>query len=78
MVNDKVRGNALINTLDEFKSHPNYMNQLRKHYNKILQEMYYSDLLVDIVKQISGLTLQVNEVNESVADKILDANYPIN
>ena len=68
----------VVNVHDEFKCHPNYVNQLRKHYNKLLQEFYYSNLLADIIKQISGLTLQVNEVNESVADKILDADYPIN
>ena len=68
----------VVNVHDEFKVHPNYVNQLRKHYNKLLQEFYYSNLLADIIKQISGLTLQVNEVNESVADKILDADYPIN
>lgn len=68
----------VVNVHDEFKVHPLYVNQLRKHYNKILQEFYYSNLLADIIQQISGLTLQVNEVNESVADKILDADYPIN
>ena len=63
---------------DEFKCHANYMNILRKHYNIILWEMYHSNLLADIVKQISGLDLQVNEFDQQIADEILDANYPIN
>lgn len=63
---------------DEFKCHANYMNILRKHYNIILWEMYHSNLLADIIKQISGLDLQVQPFNQQIADEILDANYPIN
>ena len=63
---------------DEFKTHSNYMNILRKHYNIILWEMYHSNLLADIVKQISGLDLTVLSFDQNIADEILDANYPIN
>jgi len=78
MVNNKVRGNVLINTLDEFKCHANYVNSMRKHYNRLLWEFYHSNLLADLIYQISGLTLTVNDFDQDVADQILDADYPIN
>lgn len=63
---------------DEFKCHPNFVNSMRKHYNRILWEMYHSNLLADIVYQISGERLEVNEFDQDIADQILDADYPIN
>ena len=63
---------------DEFKCHANHMNKLRKHYNRILWEMYHSDLMANIVEQISGLKLQTLPFDSNVADAILESDYAIN
>ncbi len=63
---------------DEFKSHANHMNKLRKHYNIILWEMYQSNLLSDIVEQICGQPLYLNPIDPNVANAILEGNYGIN
>ena len=54
------------------------MNKLRKHYNRILWEMYHSDLMANIVEQISGLKLQTLPFDSNVADAILESDYAIN
>jgi hypothetical protein len=68
----------LVTIHDEFKCHANYVNSMRKHYNRLLWEFYHSNLLADLIFQISGKKLTVNKFDQDIADQILDANYPIN
>ncbi len=68
----------IVTIHDEFKCHANHMNKLRKHYNTILWEMYNSELLNDIVHQISGQYVQTNPIDNNVADAILESDYAIN
>jgi hypothetical protein len=63
---------------DEFKCHANHMNKLRKHYNRILWEMYHSDLMADIIEQISGKKLTTLNVEPHVAAQILENDYAVN
>lgn len=63
---------------DEFKCHANHMNKLRKHYNIILWEMYHSNLMSDIIEEISGNKLTTLPFDINVANAILESNYAIN
>lgn len=63
---------------DEFKCHPNHMNKLRRHYNRILWELYHSTLIADIIYEATGVEIELEPTNAEVAAKILESNYAIN
>ena len=64
--------------MDEFKCHPNHVNKMRKHYNQILFELYHSNLMSQIVKEISGKDVYLLPPNPDGALQILEGNYGIN
>lgn len=61
---------------DCFRVHPNYGNDLRRQYNRILAEIANSDLLKFIVSQIAGEDLQVRKFG-NLAQDVLVANYAL-
>jgi hypothetical protein len=63
---------------DEFKCHANNVQRMREQYNRIMWDLYHSDLLYDIIEQISGKRYDNYPFEQNVADAILDADYPIN
>lgn len=63
---------------DEFKCSPVHMNTLRKHYNRILWELYHSTLIADIIKEATGVIVELEPVDDDVAALILESNYAIN
>lgn len=78
---------SLINTLpakpfpvitihDCFRVHPNYGNDLRRQYNRILSELAASNTLGDIATQISGRKQTLMKVGD-ISNKILEANYTL-
>lgn len=44
----------MLNTLDEFKAHPNNCNQMRRHYIEIFAELAESTVLEDLFLQVCG------------------------
>ena len=74
----KVVGNATIKTMDSYKCHANNVNQMRKHFNRILWDMYNSTWLSDMYHQLTGKILPVYPHSEAVADLILENEYPLN
>jgi len=63
---------------DEFKCLANNVHCMRKHYNRILWELYHSNLLFNIVEQITGKKYAMPAFEQTVADSILENNYAIN
>ena len=61
---------------DCFRVHPNYGNELRQQYNKLLSEIAESNILEYCVSQIVGYPVKV-EKDESIAQDILNANYAL-
>jgi len=68
----------LVTIHDAFKCLPNYVQYMRETYNRILWDMYNSDLLMDIVHQITGTKYDNFPHEEDVAIQILQNNYAIN
>lgn len=54
------------------------MNKLRRHYNRILWELYHSTLIADIIYEATGVEIELEPTNAEVAAKILESNYAIN
>jgi hypothetical protein len=69
---------ALVTIHDEFRCHANNVEYMRQHYNEILWDLYNSDLLMDIVYQLTGKQYKNWEHSPEVAKQILQGNYSIN
>lgn len=72
----------VITVHDEFKCHPNHMNQLRRHYREILSELAESRVLEDILEGIThratgSLQIPRQDGYGELAEKIAESNYGI-
>lgn len=61
---------------DCFRCHPNYGNDLRRQYNRILYEISRSTMLQDLLEQITGNSVQVVKYAD-ISEEILHANYAL-
>lgn len=61
---------------DMFRVLPSYGNDLRIQYNQILSELARSNIMADIITQITGRQVVVNKIDD-IADEILEANYSL-
>lgn len=61
---------------DCFRCLPNYGNDLRMTYNRILSEIAGSNLLADIVTQLVGKQITVRKYGDIQSD-VLEANYAL-
>lgn len=68
----------LMVTHDDFGCHPNNVQRMREHYNRLLWELYNSTLIQDILEQITGTRYDQFDYDPKVASQILEANYPLN
>lgn len=62
---------------DEFKCHPNNMNQLRWHYKEILADLAESTALDFILSTIYGRPGRVAKLSNNLGQKIRQANYAL-
>ena len=62
---------------DSFWAHPNDMNHVRITFNQIMAEIAQSDLLSDILSEITGTTITVRKTIYSLHKQILNANYAL-
>lgn len=62
---------------DEFKCHPNNMNQLRYWYKEILAELADSVILADILGQLHGMGGTYDKLSPNLGDKIRECNYAL-
>lgn len=66
----------LLTTHDCFRCLPNYGNDLRKQYNRILHEIASSDMLSFVVSHLKGTNTPVRKYG-SFGNSILEANYAL-
>lgn len=67
----------LMTVHDCFRCLPNYGNDLRYQYNLQLHLIAKSNLLQHLVSQILGRPVQVDKVDPTLADDILEADYAL-
>lgn len=62
---------------DCFRVLPNYGNDIRRMYNRILFEIARSNLLSNLLTQITGRHIRINKLDPTMIDEIMDANYAL-
>lgn len=58
-----------------FRCHPNYGNDLRLQYNRIMADINDSKMLESMAKQVAHAGIKTNKVGHIDRDLILNANY---
>lgn len=66
----------VLSVHDCFRAHPNYGNDLRRQYNRILSEIADSDLISDIASQVTGRDVVIPKLG-NIGAKILETNYAL-
>lgn len=66
----------VLSVHDCFRVLPNYGNDLRKQYNLLMSNLARSNILSDIITQITGRQVTVNKMDD-IADEILESNYSL-
>lgn len=67
----------VITVHDCFRCLPNYGNDLRKQYNRILYDLAQSDLLSNMLSQLTQQNIEVNKLETNWQHLILEANYSL-
>ena len=67
----------LITVHDEFKCHPNYMNELRRIYRDIFVELSQSNILEDILQEITGNNEITVDKYDDISHKLAQSNYAL-
>ncbi len=67
----------LVTIHDAFKSHPNNVNWVRFHYKEILAELAESNLIEDLIRQITGHNYQFVKLSSDLGDKIRESEYAL-
>lgn len=68
----------LVCNHDAFKSLPNHMNKVRYWYKEILAELADSNILQDMLREITGdNTIEIQKLSEGLGDIIRQSNYAL-
>ena len=67
----------VLSVHDCFRVLPNYGNDLRRQYNRLLAEVAQSDLLSFLVSQIVKRRITVSKLDPDMFGDILEANYSL-
>lgn len=62
---------------DSFWAHPLYIEDVRKNYRDILAELADSNILQDILSEITGEDLVVTKRSYNLGDLIRKSNYAL-
>lgn len=62
---------------DCFRCHPNYVNDLRRQYNRILSDIAKSDLLGFLLSQVLGQEFSAGKLDNDLWKDILDTDYAL-
>lgn len=72
-----VRNFDVISIHDDFMAHPNYMDQVRIIYRKILSEIAQGDLLGSILSEVTGEKVRVHKMSDDLHTDILKSEYAL-
>lgn len=67
----------LVTVHDEFKAHANNMNHVRWQYREILAEIAESDVLDDLLSQITGTPGTFNKLSFNLPEQIRGSEYAL-
>ena len=67
----------LVTVHDEFKAHPNNLNQVRWMYREIMAEIADSNVLDDLLSQITGVPGTFNKMNFNLPQLIRGSEYAL-
>lgn len=67
----------LVTVHDEFKCHPNFCNDMRQHYIDIFAEMADSNIIDDIVNQITGSHVSYDRAYHGLSALIRESEYAL-
>lgn len=67
----------VVTVHDDFKCHPNHMNQLRFHYKEILADLADSQIISDILSQIYGKQGTFPKLTNDLSKDIRNSNYAL-
>jgi hypothetical protein len=67
----------IVTVHDDFRAHPNNLNQLRKHYRNILADLADSRILEGILGQLHGSTGTYDKLTPNLGNTIRHSNYAI-
>jgi hypothetical protein len=74
----KMQGFELLTIHDSFWASPNYMQNVRENYLKILIDIANSNILQGILRQITGNpNLEYVKVSKNLGELMVDAEYPL-
>lgn len=73
----KAKGFQVASVHDDFACSPLYGNELRQHYIDIMCELADSNLLADILSQISGIKVIIDKTTTDLSKYIRESDYPI-
>jgi DNA-directed RNA polymerase len=68
-------GTELVHIHDCFVFTPDAMQDVARHYREILAEIADSDLLADILSEITGETVIINKMSDDLSTDILNSEY---
>lgn len=71
----KYRPFEVVTIHDEFKCHPNNMNYLRQQYINVMAEIADSNLLQDLLNQLTGNSVKINKLSNNLSGYIKQSNY---
>ena len=63
---------------DEFLAHPNNLNKVRQTYINVLADIADSDLLNDVLSQLTNSPVSIEKMDSGLGDLIRASNYAIN
>ena len=67
----------VLSVHDCFRCLPNYANDLRQQYRLLLAHLAKSNLLNDLIRQLTGTEVQVTKADPDLWKDILNAEYPL-
>ena len=67
----------LVTVHDDFKAHPNNINQVCQHYREIMAEIADSNVLDDLLSQLHGVLGQYPKLSFNLGDKIRKSRYAL-